>query len=1074
MCLLAAMHVQADPVDAEAARQKAAAFLQGQKAKGARRHAPAARQLTMAATGPADSYYIFNAQDGQGYVVVSGEDATEDILGYSNSGTIDTTSMPCGMKMLLDNYADQIKYLRDHGITREQNQAPKSAPKKSYMINSTLARFGQEGPYNGQCPKYLGVQRCLTGCVATAMAELMYYYRWPHQIVNDIPAYTTDYHKFEIDAIPSGTMIDWINILPEYDDDSFSIGDEQRDAVANLMKCCGASVRMDFGVRSSDAHSLSVPYALKQYFGYEVAIFEFAEYYENLSVWYDKLRNEIEQNKPVYYRGVNNDGEGHAFLLEGYDGDYFYVNLGWNGRDNDFFLLNVIKDKFTFVNDQGAIFNVTPKSNISSVNVPLRLWTISIETNLMDVCQRTSATGNFDLKMSASLCNYMPSESSEFDVGISFKDRKKETCEPAEFCFSCEVPPYELGITTEDSDILSVGKNLSNGRYMLYFESRETGTSEWVLNDNSQHAYAEAWVCDDWMSLKQTTNDNTNFTAIDIEQTETKLRVGTEATFNCHIFNSSTNSKYYDGGMLVNVVWTDENGVEQDKVVYIDRLTFTGNGIADYTFKFIPFVQGEQTIKILNKRWEVVGLKTINVSYSSTSLNMLEVTELTLSDGDIDYGLIDDTTLRGTLYIKNNDIVPKKDDIIIGLEDVESPEANRTKPVAVSIAPNITASYNFSFGNLTAGHHYVVTASYASGEEFFRSPELLCTTDGMGEVEPGNEALIAYEYWFDEDYAGRERVSMSGNKGVVRASINTDHLQNGLHFLHFRVQSNNDKYDWSGISTSPFLKLPKGETTQLEYWFDDDIANSQTLDGKASSFRNDYIYINELDMKSLSVGLHRLSFRAISKDGQMKSAPVTCYVIRNVTGSISRLEYWFDYDRDHVYTMDGRATEAGTPGYIFNGNLNISGLRPGHHRLHYRGIGSDGQLSTATGSASILVKIDSHGDVVMDSYSISVDGGVPIAQGALNASKEVLFSYVLDAKDLEKGWHTLQTTFWNSYGMSVTEATPFEVLYGDDDAVSTPQADEEADGPIYNLSGMRVNANAKGILIKNGKKFFVK
>jgi len=227
-------------------------------------------------------------------------------------------------------------------------------------------------------------------------------------------------------------------------------------------------------------------------------------------------------------------------------------------------------------------------------------------------------------------------------------------------------------------------------------------------------------------------------------------------------------------------------------------------------------------------------------------------------------------------------------------------------------------------------------------------------------------------------------------------------------------------------------------------------------------------------MSRLPVGLHRLSFRAICDDGQKKSPSVTCYVMRNVTGSISRLEYWFDDDRDHVFTMSGHAAEAGKPGSIFRGELDISGLRPGHHRLHYRGIGSGGQLSTAAGSASILVKLDANGDATMASYSISVDGGIPIAQGSLAARAEVDFNYVLDASDLDNGLHMLRTTFWNNYGVSVTEDTPFLVTTVDEDAVRIPLADEESDGYIYNLSGMRVNGNAKGILIKNGKKYIVK
>lgn len=1228
ICLLTVtLHAHADPVDVEAARQKAAAFLQGQMAKGARRRAPSARQLTIAAAGPADSYYIFNAKDGQGYVVVSGEDATEDILGYSNTGTIDTTSMPCGMRMLLDNYADQIKYLRDHGITREQNKSSRKANAKSYHIPSTLARFDQWEPYNAFCPNnlthYKGHDHCPTGCDATAMAQLMFYFRWPHQTTAMIPAYQSNGQQ--IDAIPSGTPIDWINILPEYEKGKNE--SESGVAVANLMKMAGAAVHMEYSDNESSSVIVFVSYALKKYFGYESADVEWAESYE-WDEWVDKLCQTLEKNAPIFYRG---EGEGgHAFMLEGYeeydDGIHFDINFGWGGEDNCHFLLNVIKEPFTYINNQAAILNVKPQSTLSSVDIPLKLATTNLQAT--NTFMRPNDTDKFeDVKLFIGLLNYSPVDT-YFDHGIRLVSDDGVNQTSTDIVLGENMKMMSFGGNGNNGEYVDpdaenykegleytfdIGNEIKDGIYIVHGISRESGTSTWYINDYDQGAWT--LVCNNKLAFQSYIEDKSELELKGLTLSNSPaLRKGQSSEL-IYMIENHNSIWYYGDYFFVVAEWKENNVMKKMPIIIVERQVLAGDILLS-SFDFTPPASGNIDIVFYKKNGNMIGRQTVNVLPSSTSLDMLEVTEMTLSDGDMERGLIDGTTLRGTLYIKNNDIVQKKDDIIIGLEDVESPQANRTKHVAVTIAPNTTVGYNFSFSNLTAGHHYVITASYASGEEFYRSQELLCTTDGMGEVEPGNEALVAFEYWFDDDYANRKKASMSGNKAVVRASINTDHLQNGLHFLHFRVQSNNNKYDWSGVSTSPFLKLgmrgtearldywidddytthvslpldenedehlltfdlsdcevglhqicfqvtlpgslpsavqrtavmklPMGATPQLEYWFDDDIAHSQTFDGRTAASGDGYIYVNtlnmsnlsvgphrlnfrtidsnglkrsavmsvnvmkmplgkgtgleywydddeahsvtldgvseddclvyesQLNMSSLSVGLHRLTFRAISKDGQLKSAPVTCYVMKNVTGSISQLEYWFDYDRNNVHTLSGNEAVLGNKGAIFKGELDISGLRPGHHRLHYRGIGSDGQLSTATSSASILVKIDSHGDAVMASYSISVDGDDFIAQGLLDAKAEVDFSYVLNAKDLRKGIHTLQTTFWNSYGMSVSETTSFEVTYGDDDAITTPQADEDEDGPIYNLSGMRVNSNAKGILIKNGKKYLVK
>ena len=124
----------ADPVTPAQAREKASQFLNKRVSSHARKSAPAAADLRMMAVGKDDSYYIFNVGEEEGFVVVSGEDATEDILGYSDTGSIDPDNMPCGMRMLFDNYTNQIKFLRENNITREQNVLPKNNSIGSFTV----------------------------------------------------------------------------------------------------------------------------------------------------------------------------------------------------------------------------------------------------------------------------------------------------------------------------------------------------------------------------------------------------------------------------------------------------------------------------------------------------------------------------------------------------------------------------------------------------------------------------------------------------------------------------------------------------------------------------------------------------------------------------------------------------------------------------------------------------------------------------------------------------------------------------------------------------------------------------
>jgi hypothetical protein len=301
----------ANPVTLSQAREKAGQFLNKRVAKRARASAPKAKALKMMAAGRNDSYYIFNVGDGGGFVVVSGDDATEEILGYSDTGSINPDSMPCGMRMLLDSYADQIKFLRDNGITREQNQRVRKAPAiTSYHIDEErLAKYDQGEPYNNLCP-FVGEERAATGCAATAMAELMYYYSWPSQTTSEIPGYISEAKELHIESIPAYTSIDWGNIIKQYNTyyivDVLDIfphrlwdTDDQASAIANLMKMAGASVHMDYD-ESSSAVNYNIPYALKKYFGYETANI----YYRNsftAEQWNEKLCNELLLDKPIMY-----------------------------------------------------------------------------------------------------------------------------------------------------------------------------------------------------------------------------------------------------------------------------------------------------------------------------------------------------------------------------------------------------------------------------------------------------------------------------------------------------------------------------------------------------------------------------------------------------------------------------------------------------------------------------------------------------------------------------------------------------------------------------------------------------
>ena len=153
------------------------------------------------------------------------------------------------MKAWMEEYASQVKYLRTHPEAKATRGTTQERENIAPLLTSA---FGQWAPYNNKCPEIYDesdVSRSPTGCVATAMAQIMHYYRWPNQTKAVIPGYTTRTLEIEIPEIPV-TTIDWSHILSKYSNNG-SYNSSNADAISTLMMLCGASVRMDYKKNSS-------------------------------------------------------------------------------------------------------------------------------------------------------------------------------------------------------------------------------------------------------------------------------------------------------------------------------------------------------------------------------------------------------------------------------------------------------------------------------------------------------------------------------------------------------------------------------------------------------------------------------------------------------------------------------------------------------------------------------------------------------------------------------------------------------------------------------------------------------
>ena len=352
---LAESSLFAQHVTEEQAYQKAQAFLQDKidTATGSRRALHRMQRVSKAVES--DAFYIFNAEDNGGFVIVSGDERLPAVLGYSLTGCYDPENVPVNMQSWLEGYAAQVKFVQTHDNSRSIGRRSLTGSAISPLLD---CEWDQWEPYNSQCPDIWGTQ-APTGCVATAMAQIMYYYQWPQQTRKQVPGYPIYddgwYIGITVSEIPV-TNINWDNMIPRY---VGNYSTEQSGAIAQLMQLCGTSIRTKFDTGESMATMTKVIKAFPRYFGYSTDIsLVYAADYES-DDWSQLMYDELAASRPIMYSGLGESG-GHSFVVDGYDdNDYFHINWGWGGSDNGYFLLSALLD---FNTDQCAVIGIQPSA----------------------------------------------------------------------------------------------------------------------------------------------------------------------------------------------------------------------------------------------------------------------------------------------------------------------------------------------------------------------------------------------------------------------------------------------------------------------------------------------------------------------------------------------------------------------------------------------------------------------------------------------------------------------------------------------------------------------------------------
>lgn len=363
LCLLCSGLLYANPVDMEEARQKAAQFLTQQTSKTDGRRMTPARMPRMklaqerTTTDGQPAFYIFNNETG-GFVIVSGDDRAEEILGFSDSGQFDTNNIPDGLADLLKEYEQQI----NHVSTQSQSRAVKRASSNWADIGPLVQTHWDQdyAPFNTLCPiDPDDGERCITGCVATAVAQLLYYHKWP-EIGYGSTSYEWRSQTLTTDFTQARFEYDKMKLKYDYHNG----GQEDEDnAVATLFYYCAMAAHADF--TSNGTWGWVSTSDFRRLFGYKEA-----KYLDlsntTIGSFESTAYKELQAKRPLLLSSNDPDnGWGHLMIIDGYQsGGFFHVNLGWSGLCDGYYKLTAINTEWgNYKADQSIIYNLEPDYN---------------------------------------------------------------------------------------------------------------------------------------------------------------------------------------------------------------------------------------------------------------------------------------------------------------------------------------------------------------------------------------------------------------------------------------------------------------------------------------------------------------------------------------------------------------------------------------------------------------------------------------------------------------------------------------------------------------------------------------
>ena len=384
LCLAALTlgNLLAGPVDQQKAQKVGAKFLSTTAVS--QKNADIQLQLaSIAANRNATDYYVFNVSNGEGFVIVAGDDRVKPILAYSTTGSFDPNNMSEGFQFTLNGFCEEIQYVREHNLTatpdivaewrsvNEKGSLNRGGQTRTVVGPLCQTLWNQNFPWNSQCPEDPEGSggHVYAGCVATAMGMVMKFWEWPAQGVGSHSYHPEGYAQ---QSANFGETEYHFELMPNTLDSTST--EEEYFEIAQLLHHLGISVDMMYSGSGSGAYSDAVPSALRSYFRYNCNdhVTNYGNWWPGWGYtneeWAQMLKDGgLDELLPLYYSGQDDSGAGgHAYVCDGYDeNDYFHFNWGWSGRDNAWCPIGALNTtRYAFNQMNGFTGHIIPQGDV--------------------------------------------------------------------------------------------------------------------------------------------------------------------------------------------------------------------------------------------------------------------------------------------------------------------------------------------------------------------------------------------------------------------------------------------------------------------------------------------------------------------------------------------------------------------------------------------------------------------------------------------------------------------------------------------------------------------------------------